>query len=95
MKKLKKQLEDPRILLDDIIYLIKKDIDHIRGMVELGKLDKDSSQDLARYSSAIMSIVKDSSNQEEIERKSVSKLTTEELKAKALAILGNNAKNTN
>lgn len=59
--------------------MIDKDLDHIEELIKSGKLDHDSSQDLARYSGAILNIVKDLDQQQDAQKKSLSKLTDKQL----------------
>lgn len=68
-----------RALLSKVISLIEKDVLYIETDLSSGKLDKDSSADLVRYSSALLSILKDKEAHEEKGKKSLEKMTDAEL----------------
>lgn len=81
--------KNPRELLERAMELIHKDLDHLESKVKTGKLSHDNAQDLARYSTALLSIAKDGDEDEAKKRKSVQQLTPEELEKKAREYLEN------
>lgn len=79
--------DNPRSLLDFVIALIARDLGHISKDGENKKLVHDTASDLARYSTALLNIIKDLDSQAEESRKGLSRLTTEELMEKAEKVL--------
>lgn len=73
------QDQSPRRLLERVIGLIREDIVHIENVVKLGKLEKDTSSDLARYSTALLSIVKETEGQDDKLKKSLNRLSDKDL----------------
>lgn len=71
--------KNPRELLSRVIDLINKDLDHIEERVSSGKLDHDSSQDLARYSTALLRIVDDLDSQADTAKRSLHKMSDKDL----------------
>lgn len=75
------KLKTPRELRDEVLSLIQRDIE------EMGHgqraFESETAQDLCRYSNALLNIIKDQSNETEDGRKSLSKMTDEELAKKA------------
>lgn len=78
---------EPRELLEKVTALIEKDVSHIEKLVTQGKLDKDSAMDLARYSTALLHIVKDREEAKKSERKTLEQLSDEELREMAKQFL--------
>ena len=66
-----------RVLLDEVITLIERDLSHIKNMS--GKLDSETSMDLARYSSALLAITKDKDAEKDEAKKNMQKLSNKEL----------------
>ena len=79
---------NPKALLDETLELIAEDLRHIKEMVKAAKLDNGASQDLARYSSALLAISKSHEKDDEDQLKSLSKLPYEELVKMAEKAIG-------
>lgn len=79
---------NPRELLERAMTLINQDLEHISSKVKDGKLSHDNAQDLARYSTALLSIVKDNDEQSEKSKESVHKMPQDKLEELARKYLG-------
>lgn len=76
---------DPRDLLDEIVGLIKRDVEAIKNAP--GKLSHQEALDLVRYSGAILDIVVRKDLDRETEQKKLSKLSNEDLRREAAKVL--------
>lgn len=76
-------LENPKLLLDHVVNLIARDIKALYALSEKGKLSSDNALDLVRYSGALLNISKDMSSDEDEFKKSLDKLSLEELLEKS------------
>jgi len=82
---------NPRDLMEKALQLIAEELAELKDASAMGKLDTDNTTALIRYSDALLKYVKDGIGQEEEEKKTVSKMTDEEL-LKAAADLAAKAK---
>lgn len=85
----KSTLENPRQLLDFVLNLIARDIKSIYDLSQKGKLHHEVSNDLVRYSGALLAIIKDIDIQSEAQRKALGKLSMKDLMEKAEVALKN------
>lgn len=76
-------------LLAEVMSLIEQDINHIKDMVKVGKLDHDAATDLTRYCKVLQDVSADREDQEEAERKKLKGMSTADLVKKAREALGN------
>ena len=82
--------KDPAKLLSYALALIDKDMRHIKRLAKKGKLDPRSSQDLARYSSALLSLTDSIEKRDKEAKSKLSKLSTPELEKLAKKVLQKN-----
>ena len=76
--------QDARDMLNQVLSIMAKDIDVIQ---EMEVIDGEIAGRLVKYSGALLSVVKDEDGQTSAENSRASKLTTEELAAKAQEFL--------
>jgi hypothetical protein len=70
---------NPRDLMEKALQLIAEELNELKDASNMGKLDSDNTTALIRYSDALLKYVKDGIGQEEEEKKTVAKMTDEEL----------------
>jgi hypothetical protein len=70
---------NPRDLMERALQLIENELDEIKAASANGKLDPDHTTALVRYSDSLLKYVKDGIEQEEEEKKKLSKMSDEEL----------------
>jgi hypothetical protein len=80
-------MADAKKLLDNSLKIVAKDIRAINKESRKGKLDPATALTLTRYLGALDSIVKQNSKEEQDERKRVSELTDEQLRAMAAEVV--------
>jgi hypothetical protein len=81
-------MKDPKALLERVMVLIEKDIEHIETSVENEKLSHYSAQDLARYSQVLFAMAKSKEEEQEQKRKHFRHMPTDELYRLALQAKG-------
>lgn len=69
----------PGELLKKALLIVEQDLKHITTLVMMGKLDADSSEDVARYIRALAISDKIKEKDEEQQKKTAQRLTDEEL----------------
>ncbi|HNJ37825.1 MAG TPA: hypothetical protein PL071_07385 [Nitrosomonas sp.] len=69
----------PGELLKKALLIVEQDLKHITTFVMMGKLDPDSSEDVARYIRALAISDKIKEKDEESQKKTAQRLTDEEL----------------
>lgn len=69
----------PGELLKKALLIVEQDLKHITTLVMMGKLDADSSEDVARYIRALAISDKIKEKDEESQKKTAQRLTDEEL----------------
>ena len=84
---------NPRDLMERALQLIENELDQIKEASKAGKLDPDNTTALVRYSDSLLKYVKDGIEQDEEEKRKLSKLSDEEL-AQLAADLAAKAKKT-
>lgn len=77
--------QNPRELMDSVLSLIARDIEHIEKLAP-EKLSGEVSACLVRYSDALLKIVKDHDSQREDEKAKLSRMSNEELLKAAEAL---------
>jgi hypothetical protein len=70
---------NPRELMEKALRLIAEELVELKQASAMGKLDPDNTTALIRYSDALLKYVKDGIGQEEEEKKTVAKMSNEEL----------------
>ncbi len=70
---------NPRDLLDEVIGLIESDLSHIKKSSKSRALEPDEALTLSRYSKALLDIVKDIDESGEKKKKSLAKLSDQDL----------------
>lgn len=79
--------DSPQSLLDDVLLLVRADIDHIKGLVKKSKLDHNSAQDLARYAKVLQDIADQRRDDDDQDREKLKRMSTAELAKKAAEAL--------
>ncbi len=69
----------PGELLKKALLIVEQDLKHITTLVMMGKLDSDSSEDVARYIRALAISDKIKEKDDENQKKTAQRLTDEEL----------------
>jgi hypothetical protein len=69
----------PGELLKRALLIVEQDLKHITTLVMMGKLDSDSSEDVARYIRALAISDKIKEKDDENQKKTAQRLTDEEL----------------
>lgn len=69
----------PGELLKKALLIVEQDLKHITTLVMMGKLDSDSSEDVARYIRALAISDKIKEKDDENQKKTTQRLTDEEL----------------
>lgn len=69
----------PGELLKRALLIVEQDLKHITTLVMMGKLDSDSSEDVARYIRALAISDKIKERDDESQKKTAQRLTDEEL----------------
>lgn len=77
--------------MERALQLIDDELTELRDASKMGKLDPDNTTALIRYSDALLKYVKDGIEQQEEEKKNLSKMSDEEL-AKLATDLAEKAK---
>lgn len=72
-------MKTPGELLEQALFIVEKDLNHIKTLVLMGKLDPDSSEDVARYIRALAISGKIKSESDEDQSRTAQRLSDEEL----------------
>lgn len=83
---------NPRDLMEQALQLIENELDQIKEASKAGKLDSDNTTALVRYSDSLLKYVKDGIEQEEEQKKRLSKMSDEELASLATELAAKSKK---
>lgn len=86
-------MKDPRKLLNDVIDIIDKDINHVK-LMEGAKLDSDTCLDLNRFAKTLLEIIQHQDADTKKAKEGKAALSDKDLEEAASRILGKKINNT-